>query len=240
MILRAFFLAPAAVPFLFLLALALPAQAQYRWTDDKGVTRVTETPPPPGAKNVRKLDGNTPKPAPAATTQVPYEVARAQKDFPVTLYTSPSCKEGCELARAALNKRGVPFKEVQVWNQETNEELKTATGGGEVPALIVGRSVHRGFEQGAFDSLLDSAGYPKAGTVPAGTQKAPGAPEGYVAPGGPAETAKPVSDQTAKPGPYDPSGLKGPEPKPGIYDPSGLKGPEPKRGPYGVPADTKK
>ena len=238
MILRAFFL---AFPTLLML-LALPAQAQYRWTDEKGQTRVTDTPPPPGAKNVRKLDGasSAATPAPGATPQVPYEVARLQKDFPVTLYTSPSCKEGCEAARTALNKRGVPFKEVQVWNQETNDQLKADTGALEVPALMVGRSVHRGFEQGAFDSLLDSAGYPKTGTVPPLSQKAPPAPEGYVAPGGSTEAAKPVApEQTAKPGPYDPSGLQGPPPTPGIYDPSGLKGPEPKPGRYGVPAEAK-
>jgi glutaredoxin len=224
---------------LLLVAVALPAQAQqYRWMDDKGNTRITDTPPPPGAKNVRKIETASPaKPgsgqAPAAG-QVPFELVRLQKDFPVTLYTSPSCKEGCEMARAALNKRGVPFKEVQVWNAETNEVLKAATGALEVPSLTVGRSSQRGFQPDAFDALLDSAGYPKAGTLPAGTQKAPGAPEGYVGPGG--LTAEPVKPEVAgKPGRYDPSGLQGPEPKPGRYDPSKLEGPAPKPGRYGVP-----
>jgi glutaredoxin len=224
---------------LVLLALALPAQAQqYQWTDDRGVVRFSDTPPPAGAKNVRRIEIAPAKPAPAP---VPFELARLQKDFPVTLYTSPSCKEGCELARAALNKRGIPFKEVQVWNPETNEELKSVSGALEVPTLLVGRSAHRGFEQSAFDALLDSAGYPKAGVLPPGKQAAPGAPEGYVAPGGSVEAAKPVApdESAAKLGPYDPSGLKGPAPKPGIYDPSGLQGPPPKPGPYGTPAESK-
>jgi len=144
--------------FLVLLCLAAVgvAQAQsYRWTDDKGVVRYSDQPPPATAKNVEKLDIETPKPAAAPP---PYELARLQKDFPVTLYTSPNCKEGCELARGALNKRGVPFKEVQVWDPATNEELKSVSGAVEVPTLLVGRSANRGFEQGAFDALLDSAG----------------------------------------------------------------------------------
>lgn len=224
-----------------LCALALPAQAQqYRWIDDKGQVRFSDAPPPPGAKDVRRMIAPTAKPAPAP---VPFELARLQKDFPVTLYTSPNCKEGCELARAALNKRGIPFKEVQVWNPETNEELKNASGAVEVPTLIVGRSVQRGFEQGAFDSLLDSAGYPKAGILPPGKQAVPGVPEGYVEPGE-REGAKPVAPDASaaaqpKAGPYDPSGLTGPPPKPGIYDPSGLTGPQPKPGPYGTPAESK-
>jgi len=231
---------------LLLAAVALPAQAQqYRWIDKEGNVRFTGTPPPPGAKDVRKIEtgGTGPaKPAAAQTPgQVPFEIVRLQKDFPVTLYTSPSCKEGCEMARAALNKRGVPFKEVQVWTPETNDELKAATGALEVPSLTVGRSAQRGFQPDAFDALLDSAGYPKAGVLPAGTQKAPDPPEGYVTTG--AVKAEPVNQEaaapTAKPGLYDPSGLKGPEPKPGIYDPSGLKGPPPKPGRYGTPEPAK-
>jgi glutaredoxin len=207
---------------------------QYRWTDENGVVRYTDTAPPKNAKNVQKLTLSAPKPA--AAPQVSFEMQRLMKEYPVTLYTSPSCKEGCELARESLNKRGVPFKEFQVWDQETNDELKRVAGAAEVPTITVGRSVHRGFEQGAYDSLLDTAGYPKAGLLPPGKQKAPEAPEGYAQQGEP-EVAKPVAQPGTPPpapprGRYDPSGLTGPAPKPGIYDPSGLVGPPPKPGRY--------
>ena len=45
---------------------SLPAAAQqmYRWTDENGRTHITDTPPPPGAKNVRKV-----KPAANATAK---------------------------------------------------------------------------------------------------------------------------------------------------------------------------
>ena len=237
MILRAFLL--VALIALALLAAGGPAEAQqYRWVDRNGNVQFTDAPPPPGAKDVRKLDSAV---APPAAAPVPFEVARLQADFPVTLYTSPNCKEGCELARAALNKRSVPFKEVQVWNPETNEELKRVSGAVEVPTLMVGRSAQRGFEQGAFDTLLDSAGYPREGLLPPLSQKAPAAPEGYVAPNAPKPAAQPLgtSEPAQKAGPYDTSGLQGTPPKPGQYDPSGLVGPPPKPGQYGVPGETK-
>jgi len=163
------------------------ASAQlYRWTDEKGRVHITDTPPPPSAKSVQKTK---PGAVSAVQSQQPFELTQAIKDFPVTLYTSASCKEGCAAARAALNRRAVPFKEIQVTDEATNEELKRVSGGNDVPTLVVGRSVHRGFEQGAYDALLDSARYPKAGAMPPRAQAQPVNP--------PAEAAPP-------PGPYAP------------------------------------
>jgi glutaredoxin len=194
-----------------LLASGIAHAQQYRWVDEQGRIQYSDTAPPPSAKDVRKMKPRAT--APAAAPQQPYELARLQKDFPVTLFTSPNCIEGCAMARAALNKRGVPFAEVQVWDEETNERLKRVSGAVEVPTLQVGITTHRGFEQGAFDSLLDSAGYPKAGTLPAGKQAAPQPPEGYVPqserpPAPVAEPVKPVAEEPQKLGPYAPGGRK--------------------------------
>jgi glutaredoxin len=224
-------------------ALALAAgvaQAQpYRWVDDKGNVRYTDTPPPASARSVQKraTEGAATKPAPESEAPLPYELQRAQKDFPVTLFTSPNCKEPCALAREHLNKRGIPFTETQVWNEETLAQLKERTGSDNVPALMVGRSSMSGFEPARYDALLDSATYPKAGALQARSQAAPPPPEGYEPPPT-VEPAKPVTSETAgKPGPYDASGLTGPAPKPGPYDASGLTGPPPKPGRYTLPGD---
>ena len=235
MIFRAF-LTPllSLLPVALLLTAGLAQAQQYRWVDKDGRVQFTDAPPPPWAKDVRRTNITPAKPAAAP---MPFEVARAHKEFPVTLYTSPNCTESCEMVRGALNKRGVPFKEVQVWNQETAEELKKVSGAVEVPTTLVGRQALTGFEQAAFDAMLDSAGYPKAGTVPPLQQKAPPVPEGYLAEGAP--KPKPAPEPQPKAGPYDTSGLKGPPPKPGQYDPSGLTGPPPKPGQYGVPGETK-
>jgi len=186
-------------------AAAAAAQQLYRWTDEKGRVHITDTPPPPSAKGVQKKRYQS---GPADSGATPYELAAAMKDYPVTLYTSPVCKEPCAEARAALNRRGVPFKEVQVWEQTTNEELKRVSGANQVPALLVGRSVHQGFDQSAYDALLDSARYPRAGILPARAQAAPALPEGYLPPGEreapKAEPVRPGAEEPQPTGPYAP------------------------------------
>jgi glutaredoxin len=197
----------------FLLALLLAAvagsaaaQQVYRWTDEKGRTHITDTPPPPGAKSVRKT-----RPGSASTTPTKpnahalFFLARATKENPVTLYTSPSCAEPCRAARDLLNTRGIPFSEVQVWEEESNAELKRVSGTTQVPTLKVGSSVQSGYEPTAYTSLLDTAGYPVAGDLPARTQADPDRPEGYVPP---QEREKPKADpvkpEPAPSGPYAP------------------------------------
>src|SRR5262249_24283976 len=92
---------------------------------------------------------------------VPYSLQRATKDFPVTLYTAKDCGDTCKLGAELLSKRGIPFKEKDARDPGVAEELSALTGGKqEVPVLTVGRSVVRGFEEGAWKSSLDSAGYP--------------------------------------------------------------------------------
>jgi glutaredoxin len=188
------------------LLIAGAAHAQlYRWTDEKGRVHITDTPPPPSAKDVQKK-----KPAAGGsdTGQQPFELAQAIKEFPVVLYTAPMCKEPCAKAREALNKRGVPFKEVQVYEADTAEELTRVSGGRELPTLLVGRSVQKGFEQGAYDALLDAARYPKAGLLPPRVQAAPKEPEGYVSPeereAAKAAPPKPVAEEAPPRGPYSP------------------------------------
>ena len=172
-------------------AFAAGAQQLYRWTDETGRVHITDTPPPASARNVqrKKAAANT-----AAAPQQPYQLTQAMRDFPVTLYTAPSCKELCADARALLNKRAVPFKEVVVNDAQSNEELKRVSGGGDVPTLVVGRSVHRGYLQAGYDSLLDAARYPREGLLPPRAQAAP-EPEGQ---------AKPIPETPTPSGPYAP------------------------------------
>jgi len=169
----------------------------------------------------------------ASAESTHYALRDAQKNFPVTLYTAPSCKEPCAQARAALNKRGVPFKEVQVWDEETNARLKEVSQSNEVPVLSVGRSVQKGFEQGAYDGLLDSAGYPRPGILPEGKLAAPEPPKGYIPPAQRAEASKPAAEPVAseppqKLGPYAPrfSATSKPTAEPIASEPP------PKLGPY--------
>jgi glutaredoxin len=196
-----------AAPALCALACALVigaahAQQLYRWIDENGKTHVSDTPPPPSVRRFEKkrftgsvVEGGVES----------FELKRAMQQAPVTLYTSPSCKEPCDLARAALNKRGVPFKEVQVWNEQTNAELERVVGSRSVPSLRVGSYVQKGFTQEGFDSALDIGGYPKTGALRERKQGAPLPPEGYPSSG---PKLSPAADEpeapAPKPGPYTP------------------------------------
>jgi glutaredoxin len=134
------------------------AQQLYRWTDEKGRVHVTDTPPPASARDVRKVSpASTPAAKPDAS--LPFVLQQAMKDYPVTLYTAPSCQDPCAKARDYLNKRGVPFREVQVWEEAGAAELKQLTGVTEVPAVKVGASAYSGYHPDAYGGLLDSAGY---------------------------------------------------------------------------------
>jgi glutaredoxin len=143
-------------------ALAALAQPLYRWTDEKGRVHITDTPPPASARNVQRKSGA----GNVAESQQGFEVSQAARTFPVTLYTAPACQEYCIAARALLNKRGVPFTEVQV-----------ADDGDAVPTLVVGRSVHRGYSPESYEALLDSARYPRTGSAPQRAQAAPPDPD---------------------------------------------------------------
>ena len=176
----------------------------YRWTDAQGRVNVTDIPPPASAKakDVKKIDAATaassPTTAPQSSAQEPYELQRAKSKFPVTLYTVPNC-EGCNLARTLLNARGIPFTESSLTEPKQVEEFKQLVGGNTVPAMIVGSTVQKGFEESAYQRLLDAAGYPVTGVVPPRTQGEPTA----AAPGLP--EVKPAAAPPEQPsGPYAP------------------------------------
>lgn len=139
----------------------------YRWIDATGRTIISDSPPPGKAKELTKL-GSAPDP----DDGLPFAVKRAMEAFPVTLYSSPDCLAECKQARELLNARGVPFKEKMLQKPEDFSELKQLVGDIFVPSLRVGKQTARGFEAGAYNNLLDLAGYPK--TAPYGAKPSGG------------------------------------------------------------------
>src|SRR5262249_40913794 len=59
------------------------AQA-YRWVDNQGRVHYTQTPPPPGAKDVQRK--NLRQSGAAASAELPYATRVAAQNFPVKLY----------------------------------------------------------------------------------------------------------------------------------------------------------
>ena len=190
-----------AVLFFAALAAFGPARAElYRWTDSAGRTHVTDTPPPANAKSAKKEAG---APAPSAPAE-PYALQQARKDYPVTLYSTPSC-EPCNQARGLLNARGIPFTEVSVQDKERVEELKKSAGTDMVPALLIGSDVVKGFNPGGYNAALDTAGYPKAGVLKPRNQAAPAVASADKPP---ADAPKPEAEPE-KLGPYAPKPPRG-------------------------------
>lgn len=136
------------------------AQQLYRWVDKSGKINYTQDPPPKdAAKSVqqRRLNSSQPDNSP----QMPFAVRQAVENFPVTLYTSSDCKNGCNEARTLLNQRGVPFREFSVTDEASLAMLKKLTGDTSVPVLQIGRQSEKGFQENAYNSALDNAGYPR-------------------------------------------------------------------------------
>ncbi len=149
------------------------AQQMYRWVDKEGHVHYTQQPPArDAAKSVeqKKLGGGN-----VVEGQTPFALQQAMQKYPVVLYTSPGCKEGCSEARALLSKRGIPYREVSVSDQQTNDQLRKSTGDNKVPALMVGTLVQKGFQPEALHSALDTAGYPRSPVFPGKPVKSSGA-----------------------------------------------------------------
>ena len=170
-----------------LASLIAPAWAQqYRWVDEKGHVHYTDTPPPPSARSSEKknLRGNE------LGQQDSYEMMQAVRSAPVTLYTFTECHAPCQMARDVLNKRGVPFHEKQVANQQMLDELQKVSGGTNVPVLLVGSQVEKNASPEAFNQALDNAGYPRAGIARPRNQQPPPKPAPEEKPAAPAETPR--------------------------------------------------
>ena len=147
-----------AIIAIFLSASAAQAQL-YRWIDENGRVRYSDTPPPASAKGVEKKQFGGGASEPSA----PYATQRAMREYPVVLYTVPDCDKFCADARAFLEKRGIPYGEVVVRSNEQIEEMRRKLGGkNQVPALMVGADGLSGFEAAAWNSALDRAGYPSS------------------------------------------------------------------------------
>ncbi len=148
-----------------LLAPPLQAQTTYRWVDKTGQVHYSDQPPPPEAvKNfeAKKLKGPNVIDTGGAFA---YETGRASKKSPLTLYTADTCKEDCRQARDLLKQRGAPYNEKEIRTQSDADAFRQATGSQElfVPVLQAGGKTSKGFEEGAWNRLLDEAGYPARG-----------------------------------------------------------------------------
>ena len=141
-----------------LAAAAAHAQSTvYRWVDKDGKVQFTDSPPPADAKSVteKRMGGGG-----EDAGQVPFATQIAARRHPVTMYVSDDCGDYCTQGRALLAKRGIPFSEKNPQrNPADAEALKQAIGALEVPVLMVGTNVVKGYGEASWQAALDQAGY---------------------------------------------------------------------------------
>ena len=156
-----------------LLAVADASAQMYRWTDAQGRVHYSNEPPPKDAKNVeqKRLRSNT-----VSGGDGSYALEEALKKNPVRLYTTGKC-EPCNEARQFLGKRGVPFAETHLGdNDEGRAQLRKLGGADGLPVMTVGERMNKGFYPDAWDAALDSAGYSRYAAAKAPAKPAPKSP----------------------------------------------------------------
>jgi glutaredoxin len=180
------------------LVLAAPsAHALFKVVGPDGKVTYTDRPPPAeqGRATTVNRDGSS------ATTDVslPFALRQVMAKFPVTLYTAAKC-EACDLGRALLVRRGIPFSERTATTEEDKEAWEKVVGGQEAPVLRVGAQVMRGFNAGAWEETLDVAGYSRTSQLPPNYKAAAATP---LVERKPAKAAPTAAETAPAPAPVD-------------------------------------
>lgn len=166
-----------------LLCMAGASAQMFKWVDEKGVVHYSDTPPPPSQKKVelKPFSGG------GSTAELPFELAEAARNYPVTLYTTSQCA-ACDQGRTLLQTRGIPFAEKTINTNDDQKKLSEAGSAGQLPLLLVGRNKQIGFESGAWNQALSDAAYPAQRMLPANYQFAKA--ESAAPPTGPSAEAR--------------------------------------------------
>lgn len=148
------------LPVMALVAIGLSvAQAEtlYKWVDKSGHVSYHDQPPPEGSgyRVEEKVLGTSKKPKEDET------LAKIAEKYPVVLYSVPVCGS-CDLARAYLQKRKVPFTEQNLENNpDLQQTLKKKIGALSAPTIMIGEKVMKGYVESILEGELDEVGYPK-------------------------------------------------------------------------------
>jgi glutaredoxin len=144
----------------FVVGLAPAGAAKlYKWVDRQGNVSYHDQPPPEGS-------GYRVEEKPIASGEKPKKKtndsnAKAVEKFPVVLYSATKC-DSCDLARAYLDKRKVPYTVKQVEGDlKVQAELKQKIGSLSVPTILIGEKVMKGYLESLLEGELDAAGYAK-------------------------------------------------------------------------------
>ncbi len=182
----------AAASLVTLTLAALPAHALFKVVGPDGKVTYSDRAPPGDTRAVQvNRDGSIA----ANEATLPFALRQVMAKFPVVLYTASKC-DACEMGRALLQRRGIPYSERTATTNEDKEVWEKTTGGQEAPVMKVGAQVLRGFNPSTWEETLDVAGYSRQSQLPPNYKAA--APQPLVEP---KATQPPVPAPVAEPSP---------------------------------------
>ena len=139
---------------------AAQAGTLYKWVDSQGRVSYHDQPPPEGS-GYRVEEKNL---GSGKKSEVDDTLEKIVEKYPVILYSVPVCGS-CDLARAYLQKRKVPYNEQNLENNaELQQSLKKKIGSLSAPTIMIGEKVMKGYVESILEGELDTAGYPKIET----------------------------------------------------------------------------
>ena len=145
-----------------LLLSTLPAHALFKVVGPDGKVTYSDRAPPGDTRAVQvNRDGSIA----SSDVALPFALRQVMAKFPVVLYTAAKC-EACDMGRALLQRRGIPFSERTATTNEDKEVWEKVTGGQEAPMMKVGAQVMRGFNATSWEETLDVAGYSRQSQLP--------------------------------------------------------------------------
>lgn len=150
----------------------------YKWVDGNGNVTYQDQPPPEGAEVLGEYSDSAP---------IKTSLATAVANAPITLYAVPKC-DACDLVRLFLQKKGIPFSEVDVaQDRDAQQALIDKSGQLGVPTLLIGYVALSGYNVSSIEAELRKSGYiPRESAEESGEQ-----PSDEVA----GEQDSPVQDQ---------------------------------------------
>lgn len=153
-----------------LLVLPVEAARLYKWVDEYGNVSYQDKPPPEGQGKVTEKTLGEQRGASTGDAAMDAAAAKA----PITLYATAKCAQ-CDLARAFLKKRKLPFADIDVSgaHPEAQQEMKKKVGEIAVPTIMIGTKVMKGYLESLLEGELDAAGYPKPAENPEAGEGAP-------------------------------------------------------------------
>jgi glutaredoxin len=138
---------------LALLACSSPALAEiYRWTDANGKVHYVEKKPAEGAGGqTEPLQGK------GGVSFVGGGGTGAASSVKVRMFMTQSCPY-CRKAKAFLQKRGIPYEELDIEASAGAKAEYDRLGGNGVPVILVGERRMDGFDARRMERMLAEAG----------------------------------------------------------------------------------